>query len=180
MKSKSIAHQSGITLVVSLIMMVVLTLLVVSAIRFGNINLKIAGNAQTEVEATAATQVAIEKMLVAVVTADKIDTVPAQPNTNVSTGAVTYKVNVAKPACVFSRNIETIELNPSKAQDKLCIGDPDKEAPLGPDGKPLPKVTDCKDQQWDVAASLSDAPSGAKVSMLQSVSVRVEAKVQCP
>ena len=33
--------QSGMTLVVSLIMLIVLTLLVVSAIRFGNINLKI-------------------------------------------------------------------------------------------------------------------------------------------
>lgn len=180
MSSKPIGYQKGITLVVSLIMMVVLTLLVVSAIRFGNINLKIAGNAQAEVEATAAAQVGIEKMLGAISAAAKIDTVPAQPAMNVSTGAVTYKVNVAKPVCVFSKNIETTELDPSKPGDKLCFEAPDVDAPLGPDGKPVAKPTACKDQQWDVAASLSDGPTGAKVSMLQGVSLRVAAQVQCP
>ena len=179
MKSKAIGYQTGITLVVSLIMMVVLTLLVVSAIRFGNINLKIAGNAQTEVEATAATQVGIEKMLVEVNAADKIERVAAQPNINVSTGAVTYKVNVQKPACILSKNIETVELNPSKPQDKLCLESPDTDAPIGPDGRPLTKPTACKDQAWDVAASVSDAATGAKVNMLQGISVRVSAQVQC-
>ena len=180
MKSKSIEYQSGITLVMSLIMLVVLTLLVVSAIRFGNINLKIAGNAQTEVESTAAAQVGIEKMLDTVNAADKVDLVPAQPNLNVSTGGVTYNVNVAKPACVFSKNIPTTQLDPTKPGDKLCFEAPDVDAPLGPDGKPLPKATACKDQQWDVAASISDQPTGAKVNMLQGVSLRVAAQVQCP
>lgn len=180
MKTKSIGYQSGITLVVSLIMMVVLTLLVVSAIRFGNINLKVAGNAQTEVEATAAAQVGIEKMLGVVAAAEKIDMIPAQPNQNVSTGGVTYKVSVAKPACVFSKNIPTTQLDPTKPGDKLCFEAPDVDAPLGPDGKPLPKATACKDQQWDVSASLVNDPTGVKVDMLQGVSLRVAAQVQCP
>ena len=50
----SARRQKGMTLVVALVMLVVLTLLVVSAIRFGNINLRIAGNAQSEAEATSA------------------------------------------------------------------------------------------------------------------------------
>ena len=180
MKSKSIGYQSGITLVMSLIMLVVLTLLVVSAIRFGNINLKIAGNAQTQVEATAAAQVGIERMLGAISAAEKIDTVAAQPDMSVSTGALAYKVNVAKPVCVFSKNIATTELDPTKAGDKLCFEAPDVDAPLGSDGKPMAKPTACKDQQWDVAASIADAPTGAKVNMLQGVSLRVAAQVQCP
>ena len=182
MKSKSVDYQSGITLVMSLIMLVVLTLLVVSAIRFGNINLKIAGNAQTEVEATAAAQVGIEKMLGVVNAADKVDLVPAQPNLNVSTGGVTYKVNVAKPACVFSKNIPTSSplLDSKKAGDRLCFEDVDKDAGVGPDGRPLPKRTACKDQQWDIAATLVDDPTGAKVNMLQGVSLRVGAEVECP
>ena len=79
-------RQSGITLVVSLIMLVVLTLLVVSAIRFGNINLRIAGNAQTEAEASAATQVALEQMLQEINTTEKVDTIAAKPAVIISTG----------------------------------------------------------------------------------------------
>ena len=44
----------------------------------------------------------------------------------------------------------------------------------------MAKPTACKDQQWDVAASIADAPTGAKVNMLQGVSLRVAAQVQCP
>ena len=172
-------HQTGITLVVSLIMLVILTLLVVSAIRFGNVNLKISGNAQTQVEATAATQVAIEKVLTDVVAATNIDTVPAQPAMAVSTGGATYSVNVKKPVCVLTKNVVTTGLDPSKAADKACIEDTSGDPLFDKDGKPIPRVTACKDQQWEVGASLSD-PSGAQVSMLQGVSLRVPAEVLCP
>ena len=53
-------RQAGLTLVVALVMLVVLTLLVVSAIRFANINLRIAGNVQEQTESIAAAQVAVE------------------------------------------------------------------------------------------------------------------------
>ena len=173
-------HQSGITLIVSLIMLVVLTLLVVSAIRFGNLNLKISGNAQAEVEATAAAQVAIEKMVVEIVTADKVDSVKAQPEMLVSTGGATYKVNATKPVCVFNKNIDTTTLNPEDPGDKDCFESGDPDGPLGPDGKPIAKPTACKDQQWEVAVAVDDTKTGAKVSMLQGIALRVEAAVQCP
>jgi hypothetical protein len=172
--------QRGITLVVSLIMLVVLTLLVVSAIRFGNINLRIAGNAQTEAEATAATQVALEKMVAQVATTDKIDTIAAQPEMVVSTGGASYKVNVAKPACMLSKNVPTTTLDPAKASDKPCLEDTGGDPLFDENGKPIPKVSACKDQQWEITASLPDASSGAQVSMLQGVSLRVPAEVVCP
>ena len=173
-------RQTGITLVVSLIMLVILTLLVVSAIRFGNVNLKISGNAQTQVEAAAATQVAIERVLKDVVAADKIDTVPAQPAMAVSTGGATYTVAVAKPVCVLTKNVVTTGLDPSKAADKACIEDTSGDPLFDKDGKPVPRITACKDQQWEIAASLSDPLTGAQASMLQGVSLRVPAQVQCP
>lgn len=173
-------RQTGITLVVSLIMLVVLTLLVVSAIRFGNINLKISGNAQTEAEAVAATQVAIEKTLKEVVDTAKIDAIPAQPAMVVSTGRAAYSVNVRKPVCILTKNVLTIGLDPTKAADKPCIEDTSGDPLFDKDGKPLPRATACKDQQWEIAASLSDPATGAQVSMLQGVSLRVGAQVQCP
>lgn len=177
----SVRHRErGITLVVSLIMLVVLTLIVVSAIQFGNISLKISGNAQAEAEATAATQVAIEKMMKEINAATKIDLVPAQPAMQVSTGGATYTVKVEKPACVLTSNIVTTELDPSKADDLPCYeGDPNEKL-FDVNGKVIGQPTACKNQQWEIAASVDDAATGAKVSMLQGVAVRVEAKVGCP
>lgn len=174
------ASQSGITLVVSLIMLIVLTLLVVSAIRFGIINLKISGNAQTEAEANAATHVALEKMLEQVVAAEKIDTIPAQPEMMISTGGNSYKVNVQKPACLLSKNISLTSLDHNSAIDRPCISNTPQPTQFDANGLPIPKPTACKDQQWDIAASVSDPSSGANVSMLQGVSLRVPAQVQCP
>jgi len=173
-------RQIGITLVVSLIMLVVLTLLVVSAIRFGNINLKISGNAQVEAEAMAATQVAIEKMVKEVASATKIDLVAAQPTMQVSTGAGTYTVNVEKPACTLSKSIRNTELDSSKEADQTCFGNNDQQDQIDATGKLVQAPTTCKSQQWEVKASLSDAASGAQVNVLQGVSLRVPSEVQCP
>ena len=58
------AHQNkGVSLILSLVMLVVLTLLVVSAIRMSNANLKTVGNMQVKNEALAAAQQAIEQQV---------------------------------------------------------------------------------------------------------------------
>jgi len=172
--------QSGVTLVVSLIMLVVLTLLVVSAIRFGNINLKIAANTQFEAEGAAATQVALERVVAELNAATKVDAVPQQ-SIDVSTGATTYTVTITKPACILTKNINaTKELNAANAADQACYEGTDGEKQIDASGNLTRAPTACKDQQWDVAASLNDASSGTKVDMLQGVAVRVGAEIQCP
>ncbi len=57
------ANQRGMTLVVSLIMLVVITLFVLSAIRLSTANLRTVGNMQARNEAAAASQRAIEDLL---------------------------------------------------------------------------------------------------------------------
>lgn len=180
---KTPVSQRGVTLVVSLIMLVVLTLLVTSAIKFGNINLKISGNAQIEAEATAATQVALEKMLQEVNLTDKVDTIAAVPAMEVSTGGATYKVKVEKPVCILSKNVENLDF--AKLNDRPCIeAGPatgmfvgDGAGALGNQVKP---PSACKDQQWDITASLNDESTGAKVTMLQGAALRVGSQVECP
>ena len=173
-------NQAGITLVVSLIMLIVLTLLVVSAIRFGNINVKISGNAQTEAEATSATQVAIERTMKQIAMADKIDEIAAQPAVVVSTGGASYSVSVAKPTCVLSRSIKNTELDPVKVSDRACLGQEDVDKLISADGNLMAPPTSCKAQQWDIDATVSNAASGAQVNMLQGITLRVSAEVQCP
>jgi Tfp pilus assembly protein PilX len=171
--------QSGITLVISLIMLIVLTLLVVSAIRFGNINLKIAGNTQAEAESSAATEAALEQMVSIVNAAEKVDEVPAQ-NLTVSTGGKSYTVNVAKPACTLSNNVDSSALQ-ATASNQPCFESQDHGDRQITDSGTLSTTTvACKLQQWDVSATLTDGSSNAKVEMLQGVSLRVGAEVQCP
>jgi Tfp pilus assembly protein PilV len=174
------SSQSGVTLIVSLIMLVVLTLLVVSAIRFGNINLRITQNAQAEAEAAAAAQVAIEQMVAEMNDAENLSEVAAKPNQPVSTGATSYAVAVTKPACVLSRNVVSTELNYKNPEDQKCYGGAPGDMIIGPDGAPLTPPSECKQQQWEVQADVNDASSGARLTMLQGMSVRVSVEKVCP
>ena len=59
----AVQRQHGISLLLSLVMLVVITLLVVSAVRMSNSNLKTVGNMQFKNEAVAAAQQAIEQQV---------------------------------------------------------------------------------------------------------------------
>ena len=173
-------RQSGMTLVIVLVMLVVVSLLVASAIRFSTINLKISGNVQSETEASAAAQVAVENTVRTMASTSNISTIAAQPAASVSTGGQTYTVNVSKPLCIFTKNINTASLDPSKPADQACFEGTDTEKQLLASGKLSTTPSACKDQQWDVSASVDDGRSGAKVTVLQGVALRVGAEVQCP
>lgn len=173
--------QTGVTLVVSLIMLVVLTLLVVSAIRFGNINLKVANNAQIDAEGQAAALTAIEQMLVTIDDAEKIDDVAAMNQLNISTGGSSYKVDVTKPGCIMTRYLMTDELAPqTKPEDRACFGGGGADQILNSSGVIVAQPTECKSQQWETTASINDTTSGASITMVQGVSARVSLEVQCP
>lgn len=172
--------QSGITLVIALVMLIVLSLLVVSAIRFGNINLKITGNVQSETEATAAAQLAVEKTIKTMIDTPNMSTVAAQPALVVNTGGQQYTVNVEKPSCLFTRNISNTELDPAVESDRPCFEGNDPERLITSGGILTTAPTACKNQQWDVQASVNDARSGARTTILQGVATRVGAEVQCP
>jgi len=86
--------QKGATLLVGMIMLVVLTLLVVFAIRSGNTNLKIAGNMQAQTEVSAATQQAIERVIEQIkLPATDISQIKAQTFT-IPAGNASYTVTV--------------------------------------------------------------------------------------
>jgi Tfp pilus assembly protein PilX len=89
------AKQRGATLLVGLIMLVLLTLLSVSAINISTVNLHITGNMQAQVEAAAATQQAIEGII------DDIDNFKnPKPPQQVALG--NYTVKVETPVCLFT------------------------------------------------------------------------------
>lgn len=173
-------RQSGMTLVIALVMLVVLTLLVISAIRFGNINLRIAGNVQNETEAAAAAQVAVESTIATMAASPNISSIVAQPAVSISTGGKTYRVSVTAPGCVFNKPVNTDTLDPTKAADRVCFEGSDQDKLVTASGTLTATPSACKDQQWEVTAAVADGDSGANVTMLQGASVRVGAQVVCP
>jgi hypothetical protein len=172
--------QKGVTLVVSLIMLIVLTLLVVSAIRFGNINLKVANNAQVDTESQAAAQIGIDQMLADIDAADKPDTIAAKAGLSISTGGASYTVNVAKPSCIMSRYVMTTELNPRLSGDRVCYGGGGADQIINASGVVIAQPSECKSQQWEITSTLSDPASGANITLVQGISTRVSLEVQCP
>jgi hypothetical protein len=181
MNFKKQHRQRGATLLVGMIMMVVLTLLVVFAIRSGNTNLRIAGNMQAQAEVGAATQEAIEQVIEQIkVPTNDIALIAAQ-NLVVPVGAGTYTVAVTAMAnqCIFESPILNSALDPSKANDVACFEGQDGDNAIKADGTMTSKPSACKTQQWDIQAGVTDGASGAKLTYVQGISVRVPATVTC-
>ena len=171
--------QQGATLLVGMIMMVVLTLLVVFALRSGNTNLRIVGNVQTQAEATAATQQVIEQVIEQVKVAEDISLIAAQ-TLPVSVSNVTYTVAVsALNKCLVEVPVLNSALDSTKANDVACFESPDEDKALKADGSLTTKSSACKTQQRDIEASVTQGTSGTKVAHVQGISVRVSKVVDC-
>ena len=141
--------QTGATLLVSMIFLVVLTLIVVSAIKVSNVNSKVAGNMQIQKEAEAAAQQAIETVISSAnfATLPAISTVKVDINDSGQT-ASTYTVTVPAPNCISVKPIPQSEApttDPftwSKA-DQACFI---QSGNLGPN-------SNCSNSNWDFAAT---------------------------
>lgn len=92
------ASQRGATLIVGLIMLVMVTLLVISAFTLSGGNLKAVGNMQFRNEAIAAANMAIEQTI-----SGSFSTINAADTINVDIdqdNTIDYVVNVAAPVCI--------------------------------------------------------------------------------
>lgn len=169
-------RQRGATLVVSLIMLVVVTLLVVYAIRSGNTNLRIAGNMQTQQEAAAATHEVIEKVIEQIKTTDDLAGIAVQTAT-LPTGGVAQS---AALTCVLETPVLNQDLNPAVPEDIPCFVSPDADLPIKADGTLSSKLSSCKQQNWEIQASVNDPNTGALLTQVQGISIRVPSSVVCP
>jgi len=181
MKPLTHRRQEGATLLVGMIMLVVLTLLVVLAIRSGNTNLRIAGNMQAQTEVGAATQQAIEQVIeqIKVPTTD-ISTIKAQTIT-VPVGSTSYTVTVAAMSgkCKFETPVLNSSLNPALANDRACFQSSDPNRAILADGSLSSSPSVCKTQQWEIQAGVSDSSTGSAVTEVQGLAVRVPTTTPC-
>ena len=180
MKIRTKSRQDGATLVVGLIMLIVLTMLVLSAMRSGTTNLKVVGNMQVSAEAGAAAQQAIEQIISTNFTLAP----PAQQTITVDLngdGSVTYPVVVATPSCNSTKDLKNSDLDANVAEDLVCMGSgtPQNTGIISSSGTGGTVQSWCAKQQWDVQADVTDTNSGAKVTHHQGVSLRVEVGTTC-
>jgi Tfp pilus assembly protein PilX len=144
-------RQSGATLFVTLIALIIVTLLALAAIKASSINLKISGNVQASGEAEAAAQFAIDGMIANI---DNFKTPPAgTTSASVTMGGKTYNVILQPPRCLNSMTAPGYSLLYSS-----------------------PPV----DQVWNFEATASDSISGASVTLHQGIKVRMPVGSACP
>lgn len=163
--------QRGLTLFVAMIILVMVTLLVVSAFRVSNTNLKVVASMQGQQEALVAAQAAIERVLSTPEFAEEPDIVAATPITvdmNQTGGTAQYTVSMTpKPVCLRSRQVSPTELNPASLNDRPCIGSARQGAGT--------MASFCANTIWEISATTTDTVTGASTQVRQGVSLRVAA-----
>jgi Tfp pilus assembly protein PilV len=153
------SRQRGIVLILSLIMLMVLTLIAVSAIRMSTVNLRSVANAQSRTEAMSTAQRTIDLIL----SSNFTDNIAGTAQTlTVTEGGKSYSVVVARPCLVRTVPVQNISLDITKADDKKCL-----------DTLSNP-YSACADTVWQLQATATSGWFGANVSISQGTGIRMD------
>jgi Tfp pilus assembly protein PilX len=159
MISTNIRRQTGATLLVSLIMLVVLTLFAVTMFNLSSVNLKIVGNFQQQRATEAVVQQGIEQLM-STVTA--FNATPAASNICVNGTGTTSAL------CSASGGYWIVIDQPKCNYTTAAKGYTKKVGELTPE-----------DTNWEVRASYTDPLTKASVALVQGLAVRMLAG-NCP
>lgn len=184
------AQQRGAVLFVGLIMLILITLLAVSAIRLANTNLMVVGNEQFQKEAEDAANYHLDLALNSnEFTARNVDrsaTLPAFSGTTAST-ETSYHVKVPPPVCKRFRYVkkgELVNADNSVPVDNLpCFGSNSSSGlTMVVDASELNDNSLCATSLWEMTADVELPGTGAKTQVVQGVEMRIdyaEAKSAC-
>ena len=157
--------QRGMTLIISMVMLVILTLFVVSGIRIANINLRITANYQWQKEMEALTDSAIEQVVSA---STSFDNAAIQAGTAVDQVICANGVIGAAGSCTVANPQVGTVATPRCMSSAIAPGYSKKIDALSPD-----------DNEWLIKSSATDSFSGAKVTVYRGMTVRMLAN-NCP
>jgi len=168
-------RQSGLTLFVAMIILIMVTLLVVSAFRVSNTNLKIVASMQGRQEAQASGQAAIEQVLSSPFFSENPAIVAATPiSVDVNgDGTPDFDVTMALPRCLRTAPVVVDPVKPTKLQLD-CAGSSRFPSATTP--------TWCSNTIWEVGATTTDRITAAQTTVRQGVGMTVEitnAKAAC-
>ena len=184
MKAK-LSRQGGVTLLVSLIMLVLITLLTLTSFKLSKGGLQIAGNQQQRSQALTATQGAIEQ----VISSSQFSTTPTDAIPNPCDGRVNTTcvdvngdcvtdINVTvTPSCTSSQVIPVGALDFTDPNDAGCLIGTNQDFGVagGSSNNSL-----CANMLWDIQGVGKDAINDAQYVIHQGAAVRVSATTVCP
>lgn len=164
MSQRAAALQRGSALVIGMIMLVLITLMLITALNLGTTNFRAMSNMQFRSEAIAAANIAIEQVIGSPFTA-----APAADTINVdldNDAATDYTVAVAVPQCIYAA--------PASSADPSSLSLPVTMS-----------VAETWNTVWDLDANVSGADNvgGAAVRLRSGVRVllaQVEKDAVCP
>ncbi len=163
------AHERGITLVMALIMLVLLTMLALTSFNLGKSNLAVVGNMQQREESIAAARVVLEEVLssrnfVATPEAALVGTPCISGNQNSrcvdhnGDGVNDVSVQLETPVCHAARPMPNLTLNLEDPEQLGCLEEGINSA--------------CAEMLWEVRATATDLRTNAEVNIVQGVSIR--------
>lgn len=169
-------RETGATLIVTLIMLVMLTLIIFTAARLSTSNLTAAGNFQYRYEAMMAGNYAIEHTIdLEFSPGTTPSTLPPPVSVDIdSDGTNDYSVQT-QITCLRSRIVPTAELDISKPEDQGCF------LGMGSGAGGLSGAAGtqslCADTLWDIQATATHARTGARVTIHQGLKRRIHTSV---
>ncbi|HZX31259.1 MAG TPA: PilX N-terminal domain-containing pilus assembly protein [Rhodocyclaceae bacterium] len=152
--------ERGSVLIIGLIMLVVMTLLAVSAIRMSTMSLRALNGAQARSEAQWAAQNAIDQVLNTNFAAN-LGAVAGNYTVAVDAGK-SYTVAVGTPCLKQMQFIKNTELKTTDAEDMKCY-----DTTTNP-------YSACSTTVWQVNATASEGFLGVSSSVVQGVSIRMD------
>ena len=173
-------REQGMTLLMALIMLVVLTLLALTSFNMTQANMQVVTNMQQRDAVTFAARGVLDEVLSsAAFHANAGQTLSQQ--TGCSEGAdarcidtngdgindVVVKVEVA-PKCVKVKTIKSSELNLALPEERKCTTQAQNFGTVGATGNSM-----CADSVWEVQVVAKDSVSDAKMTVTQGIGVRV-------
>lgn len=183
-----VASQRGAALIVSLIMLLLITILAVTAFRLGKSNMQIVGNIQQRNQAIAAAQYAINTTISSV----QFVATPASPVPNPCIGTNTVCVTAAgatttsgtgeidvtvTPSCDSIQPIPVTALNFADPNDAGClVGTGQNFGVAGANSND----SMCSNSVWNIHAAAQDTVTGATASVDEGAGVRVPSWTTCP
>ena len=175
-------RQNGAVLFVGLIMLILITMLAISAIRLANTNLLVVGNEQFQKEAEDAANYHLDLALNAPnfvdINLDMSAELPAFSGTAASANT-SYQVTIAPPTCKRYRYIKKGELvNPvdnSVPVDNLaCFGGSSATGITIVSAAALNDNSLCATSLWEMTADTELPGTGAKAQITQGIEMRID------
>lgn len=177
-------RQSGMTLVIGMMMLVMMTLLALTSFNLGRGGYQVISNMQFQSEAASAAQMALETVVSNLNFSATPANVFASPCSTANTicydtngdGHTDVQVSIgsradpAKPQCIAAKVIKNASLDLSKTDDLGCSTGASQS--FGVAGAATGDSL-CADSIWDVQAQAVDSVTQARATITEGMSVRV-------